>query len=179
MSITNWPGLKDAIAGMPQRDLHKVNKIVKQELHARWQEREEDRRRLGAAMTGMANVMAGVTWALACRQSLRRSKGHTPDTGKRPQSGEMWLPRELLYAVRHEVKDRQWSPLTQPSAQATMQWLANERPEPAPDAVTFEEAATAFNIPALRAVQFAPRMARMEAAVRVPVHHKFDLGGES
>lgn len=179
---TNWDTLRDALAGMPQKDVHKVNKLVKKELHLRWQEREYERRVQGAAMQGMANVMAGVTWALACRQSLRRSKGHAPDVGKRPQSGEMWLPRELLYAVRHEVKERQWSPLTQPDARGCLQWLGAEASrKPVQDVGDDFEAGALFNVPSLKAVKFTGRMARGEAAITFEdsVHSKFDLGGES
>lgn len=92
-------------------DLHWFVKQAKKEIHARWEDRRAFSERLAGAFAGMANVMAGVTWALACRDSLRRSKGHVPTGGKRPASGEMWLPREILTALRAEIKERRWSPL--------------------------------------------------------------------
>lgn len=101
------------IAGhLTQRQLHKLKRIINRELTARYQATEALKERMAGGLQGMANVMAGVTWALACRQALRESKGHEPVGGKRPASGEMWLPRELLYAVRHQVKARGWHPIT-------------------------------------------------------------------
>lgn len=67
------------------------------------------------AFTGLANFMAGVTWALACRATLRASKEHPP-IGKGLASGEMWYPWEMVYAVRHEVAQRGWSPIGAKSA---------------------------------------------------------------
>lgn len=114
------------LPNLDAKDLHWLIRKARRELKTRWEEQAQLRDRVGGAMTGMANVMAGVTWALACRQSLRRSKEHSPDVGKRPASGEMWLPHELLYALRHEVKERQWSPLGAKTAQDVLSWLNTE-----------------------------------------------------
>lgn len=107
-----WARITGLLCVLPQRDLHKLKKVVCRELAERYEEREALKKRVSGGFEAMANFMAGVTWALACRTALRESKGHTPVGGKRPQSGEMWLPRELLYAVRHQVKDRGWHPIT-------------------------------------------------------------------
>lgn len=107
-----WFRITTTLCTMKQRDLHKLKKMVLRELHERYGAREALKERVLGGLDAMANFMAGVTWALACRAALRASKGHTPVGGERPQSGEMWLPYELLYAVRHQVKERGWHPIT-------------------------------------------------------------------
>lgn len=102
---------REKLANLGRKDLLWLKKQVRRELKFRWQTGQAALAWKRHGWIGLANFMAGVTWAMACRQSLRRSKGHAPDTGVRPQSGEMWMPRELLYALRHEVKERGWSPL--------------------------------------------------------------------
>lgn len=132
------------LARFTDKQLRLAIKKARQELARRNAEKWALKGRVGAGMAGMANFMAGVTWALACRQSLRRSKEHTPDTGKRPASGEMWLPKELLYAARHEVKERQWTPLTQDYAS---QVIHNLRVEAAKAGYTPPEVgAVAFHV---------------------------------
>lgn len=126
----------DVMRALSKKDLHWVLKQARRELSARHQAAWALKERVGGAMLGMANVMAGVTWALACRDTLRRSKGHLPTYGKRPASGEMWLPRELLYALRHEVKERGWCPLSAENATQALQHLnaeANRRKGPLPE----------------------------------------------
>ena len=113
----------------------------------------------------MANFMAGVTWALACRAALRESKGHTPVGGKRPQSGEMWLPRELLTAVRHQVKDRGWHPITAESWSKVRDNLIAEARPPRADSEGLS--CTRFVIP----------FARQEARVELAVDRRFDRSG--
>lgn len=97
---------------LDDRQLQKLVSTARREQRRRYLAAEALKERVGGAMQGMANVMAGVTWALLCRASLRASKGHLPVGGKRAASGEMWLPRELLTAVRHQVKERGWHPIT-------------------------------------------------------------------
>lgn len=103
---------------------------------------------------GLCNFMAGVTWAMACRASLRESKGHNP-VGKGLASGEMWFPWEMLYAARHEAKMRGWSPLSQQQASAVVTKLLTEaqRKTPPKEAI---------------AVQFQVRMAEGGANVIRP-----------
>ncbi len=121
---------------MSKADLMWMGRQIRLELQERYEETARHRERVAAAMAGMANVMAGVTWALACRQSLRRSKDHWPDWGIRPASGEMWLPWEILTALRAEIKGRRWSPLGMRDAGSVLNWLTIERdrkPEPEGD----------------------------------------------
>lgn len=129
------------LAELSRTDLLWLARKARRELNRRFTSERAHREDLDGALHGMANVMAGVTWALACRQSLRRSKDHSPDTGKRPASGEMWLPYELLTALRHEIKERRWSPLGARCWADVQSWLtveAGRKPEPVgPMAVAF------------------------------------------
>lgn len=162
MSI-NRTKTSERILDLETRDLHWLVKHARKEIHARWQDRELLKQRVGAAMTGMANAMAGVTWALACRDSLRRSKGHTPTGGRRPQSGEMWLPREQLTALRAEIKERRWSPLGAESWVKVRDWLVVESQRHLGDAARKKRAdeATA-NGGVVRADRFIVRLAGQE-----------------
>jgi hypothetical protein len=179
----HWEMYKDLLAALDKKDVHKLLKLTRAELALRWEEQQAEVAWVRAGFTGLANFMAGVTWALACRQTLRRSKGHTPDTGKRPQSGEMWLPREMLYAVRHEVKDRRWSPLSQPDARGCLEWLkaeATRRPQVSEQEADGLEGMMSGNARDFRATQFHVKMA---APVYGSVtfddpHSRFDPGGE-
>lgn len=148
----DWNLTEAQMCLLPQKDLRKLIKFARRELSERNAERWALKERLPGAFQGMANVMAGVTWALACRASLRASKGHRPAAGTRPASGEMWLPAELLKACRLDVKEKGWSPLTAPyfthfQAQFGKNYRAPDSDEPVD-------------------VQFAVRMAR-GTAVRV------------
>lgn len=172
MTDIDWNKTEALLCLLPRNAVHKLIKLARRELWERHEERVRERERFAAAMNGMANVMAGVTWALACRQSLRRSKGHVPDTGVRPQSGEMWLPRELLYAVRHEVKERHWSPLSSEnwdncrghlSAEATRRAPADES-----DVVSFETAMLE-NAGKMDVAKFVVRRSKGEARVLLDV----------
>ncbi len=151
----DWPLTRAVLEAVSNKDLHRLARLVNREKRDRWEARQRDEARYRGAMIGMANAMAGVTWALACRNSLRASKGHTPPGGKCPQSGEMWMPRELLYAARAEVKERGWSPLTAAcwsDVQSHLQAEAKRKPVPEPDDIY----ATAFRV----------RFARADAATR-------------
>lgn len=113
-----------AARGIPtasDAELEWLLSTTRRELHKRRRQRVREAEQ--ARWRGLSNFLTGVTWALACRQSLRRSKGHTPDTGKTPASGEMWWPYEMLTAARAEVKERTWSPLTATCAGHVMNWL--------------------------------------------------------
>lgn len=162
----------DAFAAVSDRDLNKLKKLVVQEKAARYADRLLSRRRTEDGYRAMANFMSGVTWAMACRASLRASKGHEPMFGKRPAAGNMWLPRELLTAVRHQVKELGWHPITSVSADVVIQNLkGQEASARAPKNIQEDR---------LHAVQFAVRMAAPTyAAVRSKVDDRFDYGGES
>lgn len=109
-----WARLALSMRCMSPKQLHKVIRLTRRELAARHQAADALKERLSGGFSAMAKFMAGVTWALACRAALRESKGHDPSFGKRPAAGDMWLPRELLTAVRHQVKARGWHPITAP-----------------------------------------------------------------
>ncbi len=126
--------LREMLKALPKKELLFLKKELRKEARARWLAETEALERKKAGFEGLRNVMAGVTWALACRQSLRRSKGHEPDTGKGPQSGEMWLPREMLTALRLEVKTRTWSPLGCADWTAVHNWLRVEAQRKKPPA---------------------------------------------
>lgn len=165
----NWSKTAMCMTNLPSQELHKLVRMARRELASRWQEREAFKERLSGGYRAMANLMAGVAWAMACRQALRASKGHEPACGKRAQSGEMWLPRELLTCVRSQVKARGWHPITAAS------WLEFK------DRLEGEErlasAATRAPTDAIYTVQFAVPKARGEA--RRIVSNRFDYGGES
>lgn len=156
-----WNGIAVSMGSMTKQQLHKIVRLGRRELEARHQ---ADKALYEWKLNGyraMANFMAGVTWALACRWSLRDSKDHHPFAGVRPQSGEMWLPRELLTAVRHQVKARGWHPITSVTAADVLNNLAAEasrHPVRADSSLT--------------CVQFVVPMVRSEA--RVLVDDRFD-----
>lgn len=131
----------EQLAAISNKDLHWLLKNARRELVRRHREAEASYKARQEGFQGLKNFMAGVTWALACRASLRKSKGHT-GFGKRPASGAPWMPWEILYAAREEVKEKHWSPLTQQSADAVLVRLnvqANRKPEPTGDyAVSFK-----------------------------------------
>lgn len=153
-----------AIRQLSRKDLHWLKKQVKKELAARYLDDRAFEEEYAAGMAGMSNVMAGVAWALACRDSLRRSKGHTPTYGKQPASGEMWLPRELLIALRAEIKERRWSPLGALNANDVLNHLAAESKRRAPisDAEADELAADMVKV-----AHFQVRMASETATVHI------------
>lgn len=164
-----------AITGrLSTRNLHKLKRIINKELTARYQGTEALKERVAGGLQGMANVMAGVTWALACRQALRESKGHEPVGGKRPASGEMWLPRELLYAVRHQVKARGWHPITALNWGVVKANLEAEARPATPKTIdVFGEEVTV--------AKFVVPMVRGEARriVDLDYDRAFDFGGEA
>lgn len=125
----------EQLAAIPNKDLHWLIKNARRELVRRHREAEASYKARQEGFRGLKNFMSGVTWALACRASLRKSKGHT-GFGKRPASGAPWMPWEILYAAREEVKEKHWSPLTQQSADEVLVRLnvqANRKPEPEGD----------------------------------------------
>jgi hypothetical protein len=158
-----------ALPAASKSDLLWLKRRIQQELRERWQDEQALKARTLAAMQGMANVMAGVAWALACRDTLRRSKGHTPTGGKRPASGEMWLPRELLIALRAEIKERKWCPLGCASALECLNWLqveAGRKPTVSDADADGFAAAMASDAGDLKVAQFKVRMASETCAVR-------------
>jgi hypothetical protein len=116
---------KRLITLLSTKSLHRVMKEARRELAARHVARLALKEQLSGGFSAMANFMAGVTWAMACRAALRESKEHPP-IGKKPAAGHMWLPWELLYAVRHQVKDRGWHPITSKSWSVVRDELAAE-----------------------------------------------------
>lgn len=143
MTEINWPKTEATMCLLPQKDLRKLIKYARRELAERAQERWAHREALDGAMKGMANVMAGAAWAMACRASLRSSKEHAPTYGVRAASGEMWLPAEILKACRLDIKTQHWSALTAPNqGHFAQQYRAlHGRPEQVSDddAVSFEK----------------------------------------
>lgn len=95
---------EDAASELDNRHLRKLRKYLGKEL--------KRRRRTIDALQPFCNFMAGVTWAMACRSALRQSKHHTPHGGKRPASGEMWTPREIMKARGLHLARYEWDPLT-------------------------------------------------------------------
>lgn len=165
--------MRESVTFLTQRQLHKVKKIINKELESRYLAAEALKGRATGAFQGMANFMAGVTWALACRASLRESKGHLPAGGVRPQSGEMWLPRELLTAVRHQVKARGWHPITSTDwdtvrANLSAEALAASRPPRHRD----EPMAVKFAVRMAAPTYTAQRVSRLAM-------EDFDFGGEA
>lgn len=106
-----WDSFRNMYASLAKQDIQKMLRLGRAELKARHETLRLENQRAAEGYRGLANFMAGVTWALACRQALRESKDH-PGFGKRPAAGDMWLPRELLLAVRAQVKERGWHPIT-------------------------------------------------------------------
>lgn len=164
-----WTKVEGSLAGFSRKQLHKLMKLCRRELNARWQFDEALKEWKLEGFRGLANFMAGVTWAVACRAALRESKGHTPVGGKRAQSGEMWLPRELLTAVRHQVKDRGWHPITAPSAEAVLNELAAEDRARQPLPADYAER---FN-----AVRFVIPFSKTEAITVLDLDDRFDKSG--
>lgn len=172
-----WAKVSAHIGNFTNKQLHKLRRIAGRELETRHHIAEALNKRRAEGFRSLANFMAGVTWALACRAALRESKGHDPVHGKRPQSGEMWLPRELLYAVRHQVKQRGWHPITA----ATWTTVKDELLAEAAHAERKRHAERA-SFPAapyqpVEAQTFRIPFAAGEA--RVTVDDRFDYGGES
>lgn len=169
---------KEAFASISDRDLGKLARLIAKERLTRRVEHLERRRKQDHAMTGMANFMAGVTWALACRASLRYSKGHQ-GYGKRPASGEMWLPRELLIAVRHQVKTAGWHPITSESAAVVLENLRNRNNRELGIDSALPVTRTSIDAPLsqpLEVAQFRVRMVKSEARL---ISDRFDYGGEA
>lgn len=166
-----WDKVRGVISNLSNRHVHKLIRLARRELTDRHQAAEALNKRAADGFRAMANFMAGVTWALACRASLRESKGHDPAYGKRPAAGDMWLPRELLTAVRHQVKARGWHPITAPDWTNVQCNLEAEQRRTA-RGVTPEQS--------FQAVQFRIPFARQEA--RQVINDRFDsyidLGGE-
>lgn len=167
-----WKKIRGSLGRMSRRQLHKLTKLTRRELESRWQFDEALKEWKVGGYRGLANFMAGVTWAMACRESLRRSKGHSPPGGQRPQSGQMWLPAEMLYAVRHQVKDRGWHPITSANAQVVLNNLKAE--ESAAGARAQYGDYAKFVIPFVKA----------EVRAKIPVDDRFDfydmeMGGEA
>jgi hypothetical protein len=101
-----------------RQDLLWLLKATRKELRRRGSRKVE----LLNGWQSFANFMAGAAWAMACRAELRAAHDH-PRIGKRPASGEMWLPAELVKTVRLSVKERGFSALTAPTAsQLRAQW---------------------------------------------------------
>jgi hypothetical protein len=173
-----WNKTRRVISAMSTRDVHKLVRLARRELSARHQEAEAYTERVVGARLAMANFMAGVTWALACRTALRESKGHDPVGGKRPAAGDMWLPREMLTAVRHQVKDRGWHPLSARSATEVIDNLKSEDFWSQPVAVDVEASdRTPALGGALQVAKFVGRYAGATAAV--VLDDRFDVGGEA
>lgn len=170
-----------ALEVFDDRALGKLARILAKVKTERYVARVAERRRQGEGYRGLANFMAGVTWALACRATLRYSKDH-PGYGKRPASGEMWLPRELLTAVRSQVKAAGWHPITAESAQVVLHNLANRNNrELGIDSalpVTRTSIDTPFGEP-FEVVKFRVRMVQGNVMSRSRVSDLFDYGGES
>ncbi len=160
-----WKRISGTIPYMKNRQLHKLVRMARRELEFRHAGREAFKEQLSGGFSAMANFMAGVTWALACRAALRESKGHTPVGGKRPQSGEMWLPRELLTAVRHQVKDRGWHPITTKDWGTVRAGLEAEAAARAPMPQDYAE------------VRFAIQFARGDARAVIDLDSRFDKSG--
>jgi hypothetical protein len=161
-----WRNIALTMPHLTSQQLHRVAKMCRRELADRWAAREALKERAAAGFLGLANFMAGVTWAMSCRQALRGSKGHTPVNGRRAQSGEMWLPRELLYCVRNQVKDRTWHPLTAESWSVVKSNLEAEERASRPLPAGYVDS---FN-----AVRFVIPFAKQEARAVVAVDRRFD-----
>jgi hypothetical protein len=95
-----------------EKEIRKLRRACGHELKRCKLEREAWNDRLEGSYRAMSNFMSGVTWAMACRAALRESMHHTPRGGIRPQSGEMWLPREVLRARGRHLAKYGWDPLT-------------------------------------------------------------------
>lgn len=177
---------KEMFSSISDRDLGKMARLIAKERTSRYLERINERQRAILGFMGLANFMAGVTWALACRASLRHSKEHR-GYGKRPASGEMWLPRELLYAVRHQVKDAGWHPITSETAAVVLENLRNRNNRELGIDSALPVTRTSIHEPSLFSADFDPsarldvarfqvRMVKAEARSRI--RDRFDYGGE-
>lgn len=89
--------VKALIPRWSSKDLFKVRKAVNSELRSRVNARLQRDTDLAEGWHGFANVMFGVTVALACRETLRWSKGHSP-RGTQPMHGACWTPSEIAEA---------------------------------------------------------------------------------
>lgn len=107
----DWPATRERIPQLSTKDLRKYMKLARRELTRRYQGQLALKERMAAGFDGLVNVMRGVAWALACRASLREAHDH-PRLGKGRASGEMWLPHELLKALRADIKEYGYSPLS-------------------------------------------------------------------
>lgn len=117
-SKLNRDNVRRNLPASSRQDLHWLLKTVRAELKRRGNRKTE----LLNGWQAFANVMAGAAWAMACRAELRAAHDH-PRIGKKPASGEMWLPAELVKTVRLSVKERGFSALTAPNAsQLRAQW---------------------------------------------------------
>lgn len=93
-----WDLIRVLANQLELRDVRRLRRITGLILKRRAANREALNERAREGFAGLANAMAGVAWALACRNALREWKGHRPLGGTRPASGEMWLPWELMKA---------------------------------------------------------------------------------
>jgi hypothetical protein len=164
-----WASISQSIGQFSKQQLHKLKKLANRELGARWQAKEALNKRVAGGFGAMANFMAGVTWALACRAALRQSKEHA-GFGKRPQSGEMWLPRELLFAVRSQVRGRGWHPITAKDWPTVQAGLAQEQRGFHHQLDDGEFSPTGR----MSAVKFVIPFARQEASAVIAVNKRFD-----
>ena len=161
---------RNFVAGAQNKDLHKLKKqlkkhftVISNELHRRFVDRKTEEAdalaRAEGACKAMANFMAGVTWALAARESLRKSKGHTPAGGVRPQSGQMWTLREIITAVRSQVKERGWHPITAESWEVVRNSLqAEARGVREPDSMSAVQFGVRMAAPVYAAVAISDRV---------------------
>jgi hypothetical protein len=108
----NVPLLKTILGELTVKDLRNLRRLAGRELGRRSASADRDRARLAGGYLAMANFMAGVTSALACRNALRESKRHRPLGGTNPASGEMWMPREILKARAYMLAKYDAEPLT-------------------------------------------------------------------
>lgn len=169
---------KDMFAALSRHDVVRLVRLGRQELKDRYVVQKLLERAAAEGYRGLANFMAGVTWALACRAALRKSKGHE-GFGKRPAAGDMWLPRELLYAVRHQVKELGWHPITAETwttVQANLLSQASTARHSADRAERRQRVGDTF-AGMVKEVRFKIPFARQTTAVRID--GRFDYGGES
>lgn len=94
----NYPKTALRIKELPSKDLHKLKRLIGEELNRRHILEVANDLSLSLTMGAMANVMAGAAWAMACRAQLRWSKGHDP-LGSTPVGGQMWYPWEIEEAA--------------------------------------------------------------------------------
>lgn len=172
-----WDSFRGMFAQLDRADVHKMLRLGRAELKQRHEDQKLEKARASEGYRGLSNFMAGVTWAMACRAALRESKGHE-GVGKRPAAGDMWLPRELLYAVRHQVKKLGWHPITADNwttVQANM--LSQASSEVYEERRKLRAGGMGQFVPSMEAVQFRIPFATQMASVRID--DRFDFGGES